>query len=256
MKKITTIVAALIIIVAASSCKKSKDVMPLAVTGSILSKIEYPSSGLVQTFEYNSEGRLVTVKGDGDTYSYNYTSTPFGYEIWNSSNIKINDLGNTVFSANKLTSYDYRRFNSSGVFSNSVTNSIYYDAEGYQIKKEYGGYIYNYNISQGNTVGYTVSDNTGVRRTYTFEYYTDMPNKINLNLFENWYLDQILSDMEVHGKKNKNLLKRVTYVSATTTEVTDYTYVLNTNGLVTQCTSTTVKNGGAPTSYTGKFSYQ
>jgi len=257
MKQIKTVMAALFIIAATSSCKKSKDIVAPSSSEQRVLKIEYPSNGSSQTFTYNASGRLVSAKDNSFTLNYNYASTPFGYEVFNSFNVKENDLANMVFTSNKMTSFDYQFYNASGVINGSETITVQYDANGYQTQKAYPGYIYTSTISGGNTVGLTKTNtNNGTTRTITYEYYTDKLNKLNINLFEYWYQDHILSDMEATGKKNSNLPKKITEVSPSSTRVTEFVYDIDASGLMKQYTATTTTNSGTPTSYSAKFSYQ
>lgn len=247
MKQIKTKIAAILLIAAFSSCKKNQDdvVTPVA-TGPKLAKIEYPGSSITQTFTYNASGRLV--KSNDGYFVLNYNISPWGYEAFNPANVKEYDITNAVLSSGKLTQYDYRGFNSSGAISSSEINTIHYDANGCQVKKTYGDYEYNYTVSGGNTVSYTEKKiSTGViNSTVTIEYYTDKANKFNLNLFEHWCQDQILNDMDMFGKKNTNLVKKVTETRATSNTVSEFTYVLNAEGLPTQWTQTYTANGGTP----------
>lgn len=256
MKQVKTILAAVLAAALFSSCKKSIDVVPPAATGTKLSRIEF-SGGIVQPLTYDANGRLASFKANGDMYKYNYTTSPFGYEILDGANVLSFDIANAVFSSNRLTSYDFRGYNSSGVLNSAVQNSLQYDANGYQVSKSYGGYRYTSTIEGGNTTGITATDiTTGSSRVTTIEYYADKLNKLNVNLFEHWYQDQILSDMEVMGKKNIHLPKKITYTSATYTKVTEFAYDLNANGLVNQYTVTVTVNGGTPATSAARFIYE
>jgi hypothetical protein len=258
MKQIKTMMAALFVIAAASSCKKTNDVTPPpATSGFKLSKIENPANGYLQTFNYNSSGRLVKVTDNSFIVNYSYVAAPFSYEVKNTSNVIENDLANIVFLSNKMTSFDYRFYNASGVPSGSETVTVQYDANGYQTQKAYPGYVYTSVISGGNTTSLTKTNTTnGTTRTYTYEYYTDKPNNLNINYFEYLNMDHILSDMEITGKKNTNLIKKLTYTSGANTEVTAFTYEINANGMPGQYTATRTTGAGAVSTYTLKFSYQ
>lgn len=257
MKQLKTITAAIIVMLAASSCKKTNDITPPpAAPATKITKIEYPSSGTAQTFTYNSAGRLINAKNSSFNVSYNYTPSPYEYEIFNSVNQKQYELINKVFTANRLTSFDYRSYRNDGTVNYTEPFTVQYDANGYQTAKTYPGYVYAFTIAGGNTTGYTQTNTTsGLVRTYTREY-TAMPDKLNLNLFEHWYQDQLLSDMEVMGKKNTNLPKKLTYTSGANNEVIEYAYVMNAEGLPAECTVKETKNGGTPTTWSFKLSYQ
>jgi hypothetical protein len=256
MKQVKTILTAVLTAALLSSCKKSIDVAPPPATGTRLSKIEF-SGGIVQLLTYNANGRLASFKANGQTLKYNYAASPFSYEILDDANVLLYDIANAVFSSNRLTSYDFRGYNSSGVLNGAEQTSLQYDANGYQISKSYGAYRYTYTIEGGNTTGILITDiTTGSSRNTTIEYYTDKLNKLNVNLFEQWYQDHVLSDMEVMGTKNTHLPKKVIYNSTTYTQVTEFVYDLNANGLVNQYTATITTNGGTPATYSANFTYQ
>ena len=257
MKQVKSIAASLFILFAATSCKKENTTAPTpAGTSSKLSKIEVAGSSWTQSFTYNTAGRLTSVKDNTFTNNYTYTPTQFGLEILN-NNVKYVDFANTVFVSNKLTNFDSRTYNTSGAVSGTDAITLQYDANGYQVKKAYGAYEYIFSIVGGNTIGNTQTNSvSGSTRNVTIEYYTDKPNKLNLNLFENWFQDQYFSDMEVFGKKNSNLPKKYSYFSTTYTQVTDLTYVLDANGLPVQITATSVTNGGTATVTDYKLTFQ
>lgn len=259
MKKITIAMAALLS-VAATSCKKSNDVTPPVSAGAQVTKIEFPATGNAQIFTYNSSGRLVMVKNN--SFTNNYTVSPFSLEVLNSSNVKEYGLSNIVFSNNRISSYNYNRYKADGTIQWSDANSFEYDANGYQTKKSYGAYVYTSVITGGNTTSQTITNTTnGSTRTKVIEYYMDKPNKLNVNFFEDWCLDQIISDAEAVGKKNANLPKKMTETTTNNTEVTEFVYTTDAKGLITQVTitiTTTPNAGGTPSvdTYVAKFSYQ
>ena len=107
--------------------------------------------------------------------------------------MKASEIVNPVFSSNRLTSADFRYYNSAGQATSNVTTNFQYDANGYQTQKSYGGYTYNSVITGGNTVSINrLTAGSANIITTTLEYYTDKPNKLNVNLFEHWYQDDIL----------------------------------------------------------------
>ncbi|MFN8252322.1 MAG: hypothetical protein U0V75_10605 [Ferruginibacter sp.] len=124
------------------------------------------------------------------------------------------------------------------------------------MQKTYGSYKYTAEITGGNTTKQTVVNvKTGaINYEVTAEYYTGMPNKTNLNIFEYDQFDHILSDNELFGKKNTHLLKKVTRTSANK-YVYEYTYNTDANGYITSYTLTYTVNGGVPSTGTYKFTY-
>lgn len=256
MKQIKTIMAAFFVLCTVVSCKKNNEDVTPVVTGPKLSKIELAARNYVQTFSYNGNGRLVAVSDASFTHKYNYDNSPFGYEVFNSAGVKEFDIANTVFASGKLTKFDYRGYNSNGVINSNETNSVQYDANGYQTNVTSVDATYTFTISGGNTTGYTHARTNGTN-TFTIEYYTDKPNKLNVNLLENWCQNQFLCDMEINGKRNTNLMKKVTTVySSGSTQVLEYDYVLNADGLPTQITQKSTVNGGTATVSLFNLSYQ
>lgn len=259
MKKIKTIVAALIVILAASSCKKNKDIVaPPAATGSKLSKYEYQGTNSAQTFTYATNGRLEKTTSSSFIVKYSYPSGSVGYESFTSGNTKKNDLINVAVTNNRITAYDYRSFSSTtGLPFDPEHTTLQYDANGYLVKMAYGSYVYDYTITNGNTVNMKCTNSySGTIRNTALEYYTDKPNKLNVNLFEEWYQSQYLFDNELHGKKNANLPKKLTYTSETYIEVKEFSYVMNADGLPSQMTITKTINGNSPSVSTINFTYQ
>jgi hypothetical protein len=254
---ITAIVV--ILLSAATSCKKSKDTLPPpSPSGKVLlAKIEYPASGGSMSFNYNEAGRLVKIT-DGGVVS-NYTVSPFGYE-WYNNGIKQFDYTNIIFAGNRVTSFFNRKYKTDGTIAWAEKHNFEYDASGYQVKKAYSDYVYTSEIFGGNTIKQTIFNSTdGTSRVKTIEYYTDKQDKLNINFFERWSLDHFLSDIEAVGKKNLNLPKKIIETTPTKTFVTEFTFVTDAKGLITDATITNTNTpiGGTPvvSSYTAKFSY-
>jgi len=259
MKQIKTIMAAFLILVAASSCKKDIEVIipPTAdVTGPKLSAIKYEGSNYVQTFTYNTSGRLVNIKDNYFTMKFTYPSSSFGYEVFKGDTLRQSDLANIIVTNNKVTGYDYLFYYNAGSF-NSTPTTLQYDANDYQVAKSYSGYEYVYTINNSNTVNMKQTNTAnGTIRNTVLEYYTDKPNKLNINLMENWYLDQIFCDQQLMGKQSKNLPKKISYTSTTYNSTTELSYEMNADGLPAQMVISYSENGGAPKITTANLTYQ
>lgn len=259
MKQVKTIIAALLVIVAASSCKKNKDVVaPPTAPGHKISKYEYQGTGYARTFTYATNGRLEKTTDNYYINKYSYPAGSVGYELFKSDNTKDADFIDIVVTNNRITSYGFRLYSSTnGLPYNPDPITLQYNANGYLVKMAYGSYIYDYTITNGNTVNMKYTDNfSGIVRNTAFEYYTDKPNKLNVNLFEEWYQSQYLFDNELFGKKNANLLKKRTYTYGTNIEVNEFSYVLNADGLPSQMTITKQINSGTSSVNTINFTYQ
>ena len=260
MKQIKTIIAALLIITAVSSCKKENDVVitPTTPAGPKLVKYEYAGTGYSETFTYATNGRLEKTTDSYFINKYSYPSGSVGHETFKADNTKFSDFINVVIANNKIISYDDRFFDgTTGQPNTPDPVTLQYDANAYLVKKAYGGYVYDYTITNGNTVNMKETNTiSGAIKNKTFEYYIDKPNKLNINLFEAWYLDHYIFDNELHGKKNADLPKKMTYTSGTYIEIKDFSYVMNADGLPSQMTITKTINGNPPSVSTINFTYQ
>jgi hypothetical protein len=257
MKQFKLIVSSLFVLLAAGSCKKQNTALPVVDKAPKLAKIEYAGSTSVVTYSYNAQGRLSEVKDNSFTTKYDYTSaTPVITSYYTSSGVKRKTISEMVLSNNRATQYNTHYFNSQGEETNNTPVNYEYDANGFQIKKSYPGYEYITEVISGNMTKQTIRDtNTGAVRTFTFDFYTNKPNKFNLNLLELWY-DNYLADNSLFGTNNSSLIKRITYQSGIHTEVIDFSYVTNADGYVTEFTTATSKNGSTPVTSTAKLTYK
>lgn len=256
MKQFKFIASSLFILLVVSSCKKEKMSAAVVPASAKLSKVEYVGSTSVANYSYNAQGRLSEIKDNYYTYKYDYTNGTPVIEIYNNSTgIIESKLSQIALSSNKISQYTYYAHNDQGQPYNGYNTNFQYDANGFQVSRTYGGYEYITEVTNGNMTKQTVKNSGTVSRTFTFEFYTDKPNKFNLNLQEEWYGNYIV-DNTLFGNKNTNLIKRVTIQSAARTEVKDFTYVTNADNYVMEQTISTSVNGAAPTAYTTKFTYQ
>ncbi len=233
MKQIKTILAALSILTVVSSCKKDAEVTapPATSTNTRLVKIAYEGTNEVQQFKYNAEGRISEITGNGFISKYSYTGSAVVLEIFKANNSKFVDCTNIVFDNNKIASFDFRLYNSTtGLPGSADPNVFQYDANGYLVKKSYTGYVYDFTIANGNTVNMKQTAASGATDNTVLEYYTDKPNKLNINLMENWYLDQYIFDKDLQGRKSVNLPKKISNAGA----VTELSYTMNAQGLPAQ----------------------
>lgn len=256
MKQFKFIASALLVMLAASSCKKENIPAPVVPASAKLSKVEYVGSTSFANYSYNAQGRLSEIKDNYYTHKYEYTNgTPVISIYKNSTGIIDTKLSQVALGNNKISQYTYNGYNDQGQPYIGENANFQYDANGFQVNKTYLSYEYKTEVTNGNMTKQTVSNSGSIQRTLTFEFYTDRPNKFNLNLQEDWYGNYIV-DNSLFGAKNTNLIKRITIQSATRTEVKDFTYVTNADNYVTEQTISTSVNGAAPTAYTVKFTYQ
>ncbi len=233
MKQIKTMLAALSLLVAVNSCKKDADVIaPPAISANPrLVKITYAGTSYVQQFKYNAEGRLSEVVDNDFISKYSYPGSAIILEVFKANNNRFVDCTNIVFNNNKIASFDFRMYNSTtGLPGDADPNVFQYDANGYQVKKSYTGYVYDFTIANGNTVSVKQTAASGTVDNTVLEYYADKPNKLNINLMENWYLDQYMFDKELLGRKSANLPKKIT----NSWSVTELSYTMNAQQLPSQ----------------------
>lgn len=259
MKQLKFIVSSLIVMLAASSCKKESTPAPVVLTTPKISKIDVVGSTWSTSYSYNAQGRLAEVKDNSFTSKYEYaTGTPVITTYYTATGIKSNILSEMVLnSSNRALQFKYTWFDALGQPNGSYPINYEYEANGFQVKKSYPGFDYITELTNGNMTKLSIRNSTtgAVERTLTFEFYADKLDKLNLNIFEAWY-DNIIIDKSLTGTKNTNLFKKITYQSATRTEVTDFTYVTNADGLLTEYTTNWSLNGAVPTPTTYKIAYQ
>lgn len=258
MKQLNLAALFIAVLFTASSCKKEKMETPPVDTTPKLARIDYEGSTNSSHYSYNAEGRLAEVKDDYFTLKYEY---PNGIPVLTSyktqTGTKVSTLSGLTLTGGKVNRLDYILFNALGQPYNPDPYTFEYDANGFQTKKTGSGYESVIEVTNGNmTKKITRAINTGiVTQTYTYEFYTDKPNKFNINYFEQWY-DNYPADKSIFGTRNTNLIKRMTYVTSSGTEITDFTYVTNADGYLTGMTTSWSRNGGTPVVSNTRFTYQ
>jgi hypothetical protein len=233
-------------------------VLPVSSSPKV-SKVDIVGSTWSTSYSYTAQGRLAEVKDNSFTMKYDYASGSLVITTYyTATGVKIETNSEMVLgSGNRVSQYAIHRFNSQGQVSGTELVNFEYDANGFQVKKTYPGYEYIIAVTNGNMTKLTIRNSTtgNVERTLTYEFYTDKPDTQNLDLFQGWY-DKLITDKDLMGTKNANLIKKITSQSATRTEVTDFTYVTNADGLLTEFTTNWLLNGAAPVSTTYKIAYQ
>jgi hypothetical protein len=263
MKHSKLITAATLLIMAVTSCRKNDIIVsdPVQVTNGVktlkLAKIETADGSYTENFTYGADGRMTKWSNSYFTIMYSYTATPFGYDVFaQNSQQKNYDISDVTMNNGRAERFLYRRIKSDGSVMWADTTTQQYDANGYQVQKLYWPYKYTSEITAGNTTKMTALNmSTGkVNYEVTAEYFTDRPNKMNINIFEYNQFDHILSDKEQFGKMNANLPKKITRISANK-YVYDYNYEFDANGYITSYTISYAVNDGTPALTTYKLSY-
>ena len=285
MKKITLL--AVLLTFSVLSCKKDKSEEPVSapdgsgtaiVAGTkscLLTKLTY-NSGDYETFEYDSKNRPVKENyfenGVPDGYQkITYNGNDISQEYYDKNNVKEEvytfKLGSNGYISSAVNSYTYS--NGGFNYTDTENSTLTYNTEGYLIKvvstdvrtSNKPGYVsstetnsFTYNYSNGNLISMEQTDGLD---TYTtrYEYYTDKPN--NLPSDGDEILDFLL------GKRSINLLKKETETPGTSTtntpsNINNYTYTFNSDGLVSKRTRVSVyKQTGFPDqTYTEDYLFQ
>lgn len=252
MKHLFAIVALLCMF---TSCKKEN--ISNTPAERKLVKAESTTSSDFKNITYNAEGRLVEYRTNTWYHKYSYSATGPNFETFTSSDVKQYVRESKAMANGRVTNLDHS-FYINGSFSSKEENTFQYNAEGYLTGFAYGTYSYVYEVNGGNYTRYTVSNNGTLQREYIIEYYTDKPNKMNVNFMER-YLNMYLSDKEEFGKANKNLIKKITCTSTPGSSndfVENFTYVFDADGYVTSYTVSETTSGGTTSTWGEKFYYQ
>lgn len=222
-----------------------------------LVKAESTTTSDIKNFIYNSQGRLSEMKSTIWHNKYSYPATGPSYEIFNASNVKQYVVESKGMNNGRVTNLDYNYY-INGVFNFNEPQTFQYNTDGYLTGYTYGGYMYAYEVNGGNYTKYTVSLNGTLQRQYIVEYYTDMPDKTNLNFFGR-FINMYLSDKAEFGKGNKNLIKKVTRISTPASSndyIDNFTYTIDADGYVTSYSATEIEANGSSFTWGEKFYYQ
>lgn len=257
MKQIKTFLAALAILTAASSCNKDTDTIvadPPVPANAKLTKVEFVGANDVETYTYNTDGRLINYNDNIFQTKYTYPAGTLNIRMFKANGSPFVDISNVTLANDKITSYEFRMFHGAGEPDlDGELNSFEYDANGYQIRRSYGSYVYDFTITGGNIVNMKeTNNNNGQVYNTVVEYYTDKPNNLNINLFENWYFDQYTVDLDLFGKKSKNLPKKVTGYYG----VKELSYTMNPGGLPAEILVKSTSVAGVVTTQAMRLSYQ
>lgn len=260
MKQIKILIAAFLLVLAGSSCKKENTMIPAGATHSLkVSKIGEVGTTWVTEFAYNSAGRLTQVRDNSFTLTYDYSADiPVITTYKTATGVKTNQMVQAALAGNRITTLNIHYFNAQGQETYVDASQFQYDQNGFQTKKSYGSYEYSTEVNNGNMTKLTArnSGSGAVTHTITYEFYSDKQDKFNLNIFEQGWYDNVINDRALMGTKNTNLIKKITYQSATYTQVSQFTYITNTDGYVTEYTLGISVNGATPSTSTYKVTYQ
>lgn len=204
--------------VAIGGCKKDKSNLSTCKIESVI----YKSGNSVEgySFEYNSNGQLSKVTfGDG-FYVFAYSSTGVTASLY-----KADGTQRAAIEAQLNADGNFSRVYSRDLQSNTADTAVYgYNTDGYIISylsvngNDSTSAVYSYT---GKNHTKTVSNNNGAITTYTYDFYTDLPNKTGL------YEDFTLL-LPFFGKRSENLFKTRT-VTGNSTTIETYTYTLDAN---------------------------
>lgn len=236
----------------------------------VLLKFIY-EGGDYETIEYDSKNRPVKINyfdsGTADGYAkITYTATDVLMEYYNDKNVKDETytykLGSNGFIVSSSNIYTY----ASGSFTVTVntTSTNAHNSDGYLIKEEFSsvtssiqpGFVgatekssSTYTYTNGNLTSAKFEGNGNIS-TISYEYDVDKIN--NLPVSD----DEILTFLI--GKKNKNLLKKETYTSSGGSDVSNYSYNFNADGLVSKQTRVSIyKQTGMPEqTYTDSYQFE
>ena len=205
-----------------------------------------------ETYEYDSQNRVVKVKEYDGNVLDDYTTISYG-----SSQIVVKDFEGTATQADETTTYNVSNgmvtgytetetyTNTGGVVETyASTYTFEHNSEGYLTKSKQvstqsstepgsitNTYTYEttFTYSNGNLVSEVESYGSGDVSTTTYEYYADIKNTL------------VLDDNLLISKPNKNAVKKATRSTVHqgqtgSTSVTNYTYVVNSDKLITKST--------------------
>lgn len=260
MKKYVFIVLILGEMISALSCKKDEETpAPAPSIPKLQTQVFYTDNKVTEfySFEYDAAGRLSKwLFSDGHYLTFEYASGSVTEYIYNSDNslqstasFILNEKGLVVSQSDSwksparphsMGSGDHLKGSETG----QSTITYEYNSGGYMIKSIYvsGSYTYTetFVITNGNRFSQIFSENYNGEvntTTYTFDYYYDKTNTIDLENMGITYF----------GKSNKNLIKKIMEISPNY-DTLSYFYEFDAKNRVIK------KQGKSPANYV-TFSY-
>lgn len=218
------------------SCKKDSKSDFIIQNGCDSSRIDSIESFGVRTpVKYDNFNRIIKLEGDVFEYTMNKVNivNPTSKNVLEGhTEIILNSQGN----ASSSTRQEINRVGNFGVVQITKEADYTYSQDGYLIKEFVRTQItdlpnstsiqmlfewYFYEFVDGNLmrVKYKNSSNTEIIWDYTF---TELPN----------FLDKFGRKTIFKGKQSKNLIKKATRMENGISEISDYTYKINKNGLL------------------------
>jgi hypothetical protein len=254
MKKLCAFIALLAIL---TGCKKDNQPNNGPQLNKITS-IERTIDGANRSaFSYDNQGRI-TENNFGNGYLktiFDYTNKGIAFKHYNANNVLTWEMYDGVLSKDKLVAAGFRTYNNGVVVSDKAATYTY-DAAGYLIKMTYPTSYSTLEYTNGNcTKVLHYSSGGTLTETITMKYYSNMPNKFNLAIFEYDNYLPFLHTMGMMGKANANLVQQVTMQNNANTRVIDYQYTTNADGYATGYSFSSSNNGAAPYSETYTINY-
>lgn len=232
MKNLTKILLSIYvsIMMIAVACKKENTVSPeVCKVSSVKSYNEKTKTTETIQYEYNTDGKVgkmtyspIVLANKNQAYEIiSYSSTAIIFTLYDDKN--------------KIISTSTYRLNSSGYVSEIMNFGKFtyeYDGQGFLVKElteGFGQYITNYTYTDGNLTSIKELDDKG-KTTYTItnEYYLDKPNPLKIDKSIGFWKNIV--GQNLFGKSSRNLLKKSTENSGSTTIITDYTYSFDDKG--------------------------
>jgi YD repeat-containing protein len=259
MKKITTItIAALSLLTLFSACKKETVNSPEPAQRKLV-KVELTGSGTnTNSYTYNTAGRLIERKHNSFTHQYDYSASVFLQTTFdNSTSKKTYEVNVSSVAGEKVAGVNYISFKTDGSINYTEPHTFQYNSESYLTGRSYGTYNYVNEYTAGNLTKSSGTKSGAAFSEFLYEYYTDKTNNFNINWLEHTFQSQFLNDKELFGKRNKNLLKKVSNLYATGNSYGyEFTYTFDASGYITNCTATESTNGVTSAVYNYEFFYQ
>ena len=198
---------ALVILVILASCKKDRSENPTQTAGKKLTAVTYSGIFDNATIQYDNAGRIVKVENDQAIFTYEFNGNTVLFKNFRKTeNRYVAEVTGTLDNKGRMTSgtgsYSY---DANHPYTSQL--SFEYDPSGYLSKETMNNsngqtYVYEYTTSNGDVTTIKSSLNGQLQFTAEYEYFSDKPDKTNLeyNKFE-WYTNGLF------GKTNQHLLK-------------------------------------------------